>query len=366
MEKTVTISPPPSPTPPTSPKVRISPRFRAQSTEHFDLQRPEPLQIPNNDEEEGQNLSSIFEEEHEQTVEQLANDAINKNNIKKITPKNSKPVIKYIHKKRIEAAKANMFEVAQQCDDAVRAIMQKVAEIELSKYETERFTDLDTKLTVAQNEYDMLKGRWETVISHAQKQKQDQLRKLQTEMEEDLKKLDESYNGDPPSTFRKLSPKVIEMRHTIKQTAKSGNLKEADRLKHECDQLEEEELENHRKEWRTHFHVVRDERVAAWNQKIDLKEEQLDRDIVKMTRYKNAELVRQQRVIDHIKEKLSMFTDEYDTGSPRPPRAAQTARTPRLPFSKTRSSATFILRKGVISKPATPRTKRNRTLYTPR
>ena len=358
-------------TPPTSPKVRIAPRAFAQSSEQFDLKRPEPIKIPGEkieDDEEGKELSSIFQDDQELTPEQLGQEAINTGNIKKINVKNSKPVISYIHKKRIEAAKVNMFELAQKCDDAVRAIMQKVAEIELAKYETERFNDLDSKLTVAQNEYDMLKGRWDTVIGHAEQHKKEELDYLQSEMNADLEELDKSYDGDPPISFRKLSPRIIEMRDTIRKTAKAGNLQEADRLKQLCDEMEEQEKEEHRKEWRALFHVTRDERVKSWNQKYELKVEQLDRDIAKMKRYKTAELVRQQRVIDHIKDKLSLFTDEYGPSSPRTPnpRMAQTARTPRLPFTKTRSSATFVLRKGVISKPATPRTQRNRTLMSPK
>ena len=350
-------------TPPTSPKVRIAPRaFNSQSTEVFDLKRPSPIKIPA---EEGKPFSSLFQDDSKLSVEEIAQEAINTGNIDKINPKNSKPIVAYIHKKRNEAADAKMFELAQKCEDVANEIVSKVAEIELANYQTERFNDFDAKLTQAQNEYDMLKGRWETVISQAEKQKQEELKKLRDEIDEELKELDASYDGDPPSSFRKLSPRIVELRHTIRVTAISGNLQEADRLKQMCDEMEEDEKEQHRKDWKALFHITRDERMKQLDQKYELKVEQLDRDIGKMQRYMRAELIRQQRVIDHIKDKLSLFTDNFDA-VPNIPRAAQTARTPRLPFTKTRSSATFLLRKGVISKPATPRTKRNRTVYTPK
>lgn len=348
-------------TPPSSPKVRIAPRItRAEAV------NPAPIETSNDEEVEGKDLSTLFQDDHQQTVEDIANEAINTGNIDKVTVKNSKSIISFIHKKRLEAAKTSVFEVAQQCDDVVRAIMQKVSTIRMTQLQEEQYNDLDIKLTIAQNEYDDLKGRWEAVIAQAEKHKATELKNLQRENEEELARLDETYDGDPPSTFRKLSPRIIELRHTIRITAKSGNLKEADRLKQQCDAMEAEEKEQIRNDWRTFFRVTKNTLMQSLDQKYQLKVEQLDRDIIKMTRYKNSELLRAQRVIDHIKEKIALFEKECGVNSSERfnigQRIPQTARTPRASI---RRSGARSLRQGrcVISKPSTPRSKTNKFAY---
>ncbi|EAY11012.1 hypothetical protein TVAG_410050 [Trichomonas vaginalis G3] len=344
---------------PQSPRVRIAPRGHNSSVK---IEKNRPAMIETAPEEKG--MDEIINPPSPQSPEELANKAINTLDIEGITIQNSKPIVAIIHNKRYQAMTIGMMDVAKQCDAAARAVLAKVGSMKEEASISLKYNDLEQKLTAAQNDYDQLKLRWDQVISNAEKNKIKELETLQKENEKELADLDSTFNGDPPPSFKKLSPKIVELRHTIYVTGKSGNLKEASRLKQMLEEMIEQEKAQNREEWKAVFHIERDELEKSLDQKYQLRIEQLDRDLIKMNRYRDRELLRAQRSIDHLQEKLDKLVNEPLDDSPRIPRAPQTARVPRRNmFFKNKSSSIIIPKRGAISKPSTPRTPRKRANY---
>lgn len=342
---------------PQSPRVKIAPRAQ-NATGKIEKNRPNMIIT---DVEEGNNEFPV--ENQQSKYEMIANDVINTLNLDEVTVQNAKSIRAIIHKKRAEAMTIGMMEEAKQCDAAYRAIMSKVGTIKQESTLAIRIAELQQQLNDATNLYETLKIRWANVIANAEKNKIKELKELDEQNEKELAELDATFDGDPPSTFKKLSPKVVELKHTILVTGKSGNLKEANRLKQQLEEMIEEERAQNREEWRAVFHVARDELERNLIQKYNLRVEQLDRDIIKMKRFKENELLRAKRSVEHLQSKLAKYSEDDQGLVPELPRAPQTARTPRRNSLFNKSTSIFIPRRGSLSKPSTPRSPNARRTF---
>lgn len=222
-----------------------------------------------------------------------------------IFPKIHKLLVRELRERRAEKIDEHDYIGAEKYETTARKVLALDSDTRYNEITTTRVTDLSDKLDIAQEEIKQLHYTWKHKIKDAKKKKEAEIEELRERNAIDLDSFDENFEKDPPLKYQKHSVKYLQIRKQERALAVSKRYQESIKFKAEADQLDLEEQEQWRVQWKHDLELARKDLIKKQEEKVYVVEQNHNLLIAQLVRdYK--------RELDHATKALSHLETHYE------------------------------------------------------
>ena len=239
-------------------------------------------------------------------IKKIARRILEDDNYEGVTSKNLYFVKKELIRIQDSFQDKQEYDKAEYVEERIERVRKLITEDKFGEIQAERAANYNNILDDTKSKSSTTNQQWNDLVENVKSQKEEDIKQLLAEFDEELKEFDKQYEQDPPPQFTKFSQKLSLMKNEVKALVLAGQFLDAKQVKANVNKLEAQEVKKQKANWIAHLDKKRNELVQKQQKTLDKRILSWDSSISKIKHAHGVDKKHFKRSEDY----LSMKVDE--------------------------------------------------------